>query len=231
MDDNDQLTKVTDSVASCYIRTGSLARLLAWLKLLTHLFGATANICENHSTRSTNNCNTTNTHNNEIMRTLLGIFISLLMVGLSASSFMDEVNSLLIPSSSHVSEPLNIGDHAPTSHLSLSSDKASIITFLRHCGCPFAEKQFRTLRDEFASQYSDLEFIAVSHASREDTDDWLKQVGGQGSIKIIIDEPRKIYGEWVCTFDRSFNVFIHVQIQIVVSLSDTSSQFFNITDY
>jgi hypothetical protein len=50
--------------------------------------------------------------------------------------------------------------------------KPVLAVFLRHCGCPFAEKTFRRLAD-VANQYRDeVTCVAVSQAGREETEKW-----------------------------------------------------------
>lgn len=70
-----------------------------------------------------------------------------------------------------------------------------IITFLRHCGCPFAEKTFLSLRSA-ARENPDIDCVAVFHSSQSSIDKWLDAVGGAGPLKIIIDADRKTYAQW-----------------------------------
>ncbi|CAG9944103.1 unnamed protein product [Clonostachys rosea f. rosea IK726] len=89
-----------------------------------------------------------------------------------------------------------VGDIAPSSpKLRLPDGKLTIIAFLRHCGCPFAEKTFRTLAD-VSEEHHDIHCIAVSHSSEEATDRWLPQVGGTWSTDVIVDEERDLYAKW-----------------------------------
>ena len=73
--------------------------------------------------------------------------------------------------------------------------KPAIVTFLRHCGCPFAEKTFRSLRTA-AEQYPHISFIAVSHSDRIATDHWLEALSGSGAVQVIVDQDREIYAKW-----------------------------------
>lgn len=66
-------------------------------------------------------------------------------------------------------EPPLAGDHAPAFPRE-SEDRPFVVSFLRHPGCPFAEQTLRSLRTA-ASAAPEVEWIAVSHASRETTDE------------------------------------------------------------
>jgi hypothetical protein len=110
---------------------------------------------------------------------------------------MNDLRSLVPPSSpSSERSPLKIGDNAPLLR-GLSSDKPAIVAFLRHIGCPFAEKTFLDLR-AFAEQHGEsYQYLAVTHGSQTDTNDWIKEVGGAGRITVVSDPDREIYGQWV----------------------------------
>jgi hypothetical protein len=73
-------------------------------------------------------------------------------------------------------EPPAPGDPAPDPP-SGSGDGSSVIAFLRHPGCPFAEHTLRSLRAAAAAR-PEVEWLAISHASREKTDEWATAVGG-----------------------------------------------------
>nr|MBA3740323.1 AhpC/TSA family protein [Chloroflexota bacterium] len=42
----------------------------------------------------------------------------------------------------------------------------------------------------------ELEWVAVSHASRETTGDWARAVGGSGLLELVVDQERRLYGAW-----------------------------------
>ncbi|CZT50526.1 uncharacterized protein RSE6_11532 [Rhynchosporium secalis] len=113
-------------------------------------------------------------------------------------SFQQELSSWASPNPVTTSPAPEIGTKAPsTSKLSFpSSDgKQTVITFLRHCGCPFAEKTFLSLRD-LAAKDPGKNYIAVSHSSGPATTHWLSSVGGQGKVRVIVDDERELYGKW-----------------------------------
>ncbi|OQO02349.1 hypothetical protein B0A48_11903 [Cryoendolithus antarcticus] len=116
-------------------------------------------------------------------------------------TFQQELGSWLSTTAPSLpAAPPTIGSSAPDHpKLLLGSNKSAIITFLRHCGCPFAEKTFLNLR-EVARSNSDLDFIAVSHSSHAATETWLKSLPQAGSepdnLRVIVDEQREIYAAW-----------------------------------
>ncbi|KAH7418220.1 hypothetical protein BKA64DRAFT_193161 [Cadophora sp. MPI-SDFR-AT-0126] len=113
-------------------------------------------------------------------------------------TFQQELSSWAFPNSVSTSPVPEVGSIAPaTSQLSWpSSDgKPTIITFLRHCGCPFAEKAFLKLRD-LSSKDTGTNYVAVSHSSDAATKNWVSSIGGKGNVRVIVDEKRELYGKW-----------------------------------
>ncbi|CAF9924999.1 MAG: hypothetical protein HETSPECPRED_005716 [Heterodermia speciosa] len=109
-------------------------------------------------------------------------------------TYQQELKSWLAPSPVPTSSPPSIGSHAP-SIPTVPTSGPLVITFLRHCGCPFAEKAFLNLRSH-ASSHPDITFIAVSHGDQVSTDKWLAAVGGAGRVQVIVDPERRVYGAW-----------------------------------
>lgn len=95
-----------------------------------------------------------------------------------------------------VAEVPEVGAAAPSSDkISLTDGKPTVIVFLRHCGCPFAEKVFKKL-STLSDRQPGLHCIAVSHSSSETTEKWIPQVGGAWSTDVVIDEGRDLYAQW-----------------------------------
>ncbi|EMC96815.1 hypothetical protein BAUCODRAFT_490543 [Baudoinia panamericana UAMH 10762] len=116
-------------------------------------------------------------------------------------SSAQELSSWFAPkgttTASHVPE---VGSQAPTTALlPLDTGKPTIIAFLRHYGCPFAEKTYLRLRD-CAKQHRDLDFVAISHSSNEATNTWLKalpQTGSEpGNLRVIVDDKLELYSAY-----------------------------------
>ncbi|KAL2202008.1 hypothetical protein CC79DRAFT_164325 [Sarocladium strictum] len=112
------------------------------------------------------------------------------------SSFKQELNTLRTPAQKDVASPVQISSRAPSSPiLPLPDGRPTLVVFLRHCGCPFAEKTFKALT-ALSSAYPSLHCVAVSHSSQEATDRWVPQVGGAWNVDVIVDEDRDLYAKW-----------------------------------
>ncbi|PBP26613.1 hypothetical protein BUE80_DR002434 [Diplocarpon rosae] len=91
-----------------------------------------------------------------------------------------------------------VGATAPSSglfRLPAEDGRSTVVVFLRHTGCPFAEKTFLELR-RIANKYPDLHCVAISHASKAATDKWVSSIGGAWAVKVIMDEAREVYASW-----------------------------------
>ncbi|KAF2495709.1 hypothetical protein BU16DRAFT_461731 [Lophium mytilinum] len=113
-------------------------------------------------------------------------------------TIQQELNSLWAPTKVETGPVPALGQQAPsTERLPILSfgGKPTVVTFLRHCGCPFAEKTFISLR-KTAEDHPDMRFIAVSHSDRESTDKWLRAVGGADQVSVIVDSDRELFGRW-----------------------------------
>ncbi|KAL9038193.1 MAG: hypothetical protein Q9214_005384 [Letrouitia sp. 1 TL-2023] len=109
-----------------------------------------------------------------------------------------ELSSWLSPTPVPIQPAPVIGSKAPSTPNSALSDlngQPTILTFLRHCGCPFAERTFLRFRST-ASAHPKIKFIAISHSSQSSTNKWVEAVGGTGPIQIIVDPMRKTYAQW-----------------------------------
>jgi hypothetical protein len=104
-------------------------------------------------------------------------------------TFQTELSSWLSPSYVKTSAIPKQGDTAPESNR-IPKGRV-IVTFLRHCGCPFAERTFVNMRR--AAETSDVTFVAVSHSNEEASQKWLRDVGGPGKVQFIVDETRELY--------------------------------------
>ncbi|KAF9733125.1 hypothetical protein PMIN06_004670 [Paraphaeosphaeria minitans] len=117
-------------------------------------------------------------------------------------SWQTELQSWMSPTSLQTANAPDVGENAPSSsRLALPAEdgKPLVVTFLRHCGCPFAEKTFLNMRSA-ASRYKDtIHFVAVSHSDRASTDHWLaslRQSSENGHVAVIVDEEREIHAQW-----------------------------------
>ncbi|PWY80259.1 hypothetical protein BO94DRAFT_626070 [Aspergillus sclerotioniger CBS 115572] len=118
-------------------------------------------------------------------------------------TFSQEAASWFSPSPVKLSPIPQPGQQAPSCALlpfPANNGKPTIVTFLRHCGCPIAEATFLELRAA-AEKNPSINFVAVSHSDQPSTDRWLQSVGGEGNaeanpVVVIVDAERKIYAQW-----------------------------------
>ncbi|KAH8663518.1 hypothetical protein BGZ60DRAFT_470970 [Tricladium varicosporioides] len=113
-------------------------------------------------------------------------------------TFQQEISSWKSPKALTTYPVPEIGERAPTSDklpTPHANGKPTVITFLRHCGCPFAEKTYSQLRN-VAAKHPDINFVAVSHSDEEATDKWVISVGGQWDTEVIVDAEREAYAQW-----------------------------------
>lgn len=115
-------------------------------------------------------------------------------------TFQQELSSWFSLNHPTVAEPPQIGSKAPeTPKIQPAQGRPAVITFLRHCGCPWAEKTFLNIR-EIAGDHRDIDFIAVSHSDQESTDNWLKALPQAGSepanVKVVVDAEVEAYAAW-----------------------------------
>ncbi|KAI1144548.1 hypothetical protein F5Y05DRAFT_364997 [Hypoxylon sp. FL0543] len=123
------------------------------------------------------------------------------------SSPTQEVDSSKTAPAKQLPPAPQAGDKAPVHpNLALPKDKPTIIVFLRHCGCPFAEKTFKTLTS-LSTQYKDVNFIAVSHSSPEATERWVVSVGGNWDVNVVVDYERELYAQWGLPVSNTWHVF------------------------
>lgn len=92
------------------------------------------------------------------------------------------------------SEPPARGDEAPEIPDAARGEPA-VVAFLRHPGCPFAEQTLRSLRAA-AGARPDVRWVAVTHASEDETERWVRAVGGADGVELLVDEDRRLYGAW-----------------------------------
>ncbi|KAI9661085.1 MAG: hypothetical protein M1821_009412 [Bathelium mastoideum] len=120
-------------------------------------------------------------------------------------SFQSELASWFSTTGPQTSKVPEIGSKAPSSQkleLPPPEGTPTIISFLRHCGCPFAEKAFLELRTT-ASLHPDLPFVAISHSSATATAHWQSSLPlmpnespDPPNLRVIVDEDRELFARW-----------------------------------
>ena len=103
--------------------------------------------------------------------------------------------TFLPPRSLPAAPALRPGDRAPALPLALDDDRPTIVAFLRHAGCPFAELTVQRMRDGAAS-WPEAQWIAISHAPTDATERWCRAVGGAGGVRVASDPSRRAYADW-----------------------------------
>ncbi|RSM02490.1 hypothetical protein CEP52_007933 [Fusarium oligoseptatum] len=134
------------------------------------------------------------------------------------TGFWKELESWKTPEAKEVGPPVEVGSKAPwMAELRLPDGKPTLVVFLRHCGCPFAEKTFKSLA-ALSDAHPQVHCIAVSHSSAEATDHWLPQIGGTWSVGVVIDEGRDIYAKWGLGISSTWHAVNPVTLWSVFSL-------------
>ncbi|MFL5821894.1 MAG: AhpC/TSA family protein [Solirubrobacteraceae bacterium] len=109
--------------------------------------------------------------------------------------------TFLPPRTLDVASPPEPGDRArplpPPSkgQPALQGGRPTVVAFLRHTGCPFAELTMHRLRDASAA-WPEIQWIAISHAPPQATERWREAVGGAGEVHVLSDPSRRAYAEW-----------------------------------
>ncbi|OJI99554.1 hypothetical protein ASPVEDRAFT_187810 [Aspergillus versicolor CBS 583.65] len=126
-----------------------------------------------------------------------------------------------------VSEPPRVGERAPVHPLlEAPTGSRTVIIFLRHCGCPYAERDYRQLCNLPAVRRGDVTGIIVSHSSPEDTEKWIEEITndkkhplyppssdkpdvapGEPRVKVVVDPTRELYGAWGLGVSSAWHVF------------------------
>jgi hypothetical protein len=103
--------------------------------------------------------------------------------------------TFLPPAPTSVAAVPAVGDPAPGLPVELGG-RPSVVLFLRHVGCPFAEATFLRAR-EAADAHPGTRWIAVSHGADDQTRRWCEAVaGGPGPVEVVVDEDRAVYAAW-----------------------------------
>ncbi|KAI1842299.1 hypothetical protein JX265_009716 [Neoarthrinium moseri] len=134
-------------------------------------------------------------------------------------SAAQEWDSWKTPPPKDVKPAPKAGEKAPVNeNLTLPSDKPTLIVFLRHCGCPFAEKTFKQLTNISAIYKGDLNCVAVSHSSQEATERWVIQVGGNWDVTMVVDHERELYAQWGLGISNTWHVLSPASLYKVFQL-------------
>ena len=87
------------------------------------------------------------------------------------------------------------GDRAPDLPVSHEAGRPAVVAFLRHTGCPFVELTMQMLRDA-AARSREVDWLAISHAPQQATDQWCRAIGGADGVLVLSDPSRETYAAW-----------------------------------
>lgn len=103
--------------------------------------------------------------------------------------------TFLRPSPLSVATPPQPGEQARRLPVAPEEGRASVVTFLRHTGCPFAEQTMRMLV-KHARSAPEVRWIAISHAPADATERWCRAIGGSDGVLVASDPSRLTYAAW-----------------------------------
>ncbi|KAL7626929.1 hypothetical protein AAE478_003703 [Parahypoxylon ruwenzoriense] len=123
------------------------------------------------------------------------------------SSVTQDAGPPISPPAKEIPLVPKVGTKAPVHpNLDLPSDKPTVIVFLRHCGCPFAEQTFKDLT-ALSTRHKDVHFVAISHSSPEVTERWVVQNGGNWNVSVVVDYERELYTQWGLGISTTWQVW------------------------
>ncbi|KAL1297360.1 hypothetical protein AAFC00_004901 [Neodothiora populina] len=82
-----------------------------------------------------------------------------------------------------------------------SQGTPTLVAFVRHCGCPFAEKEAKLLAEE-TKKHKNLHVIIVQHSEEKETEEWFERIGAKAAFTdssrytLIADPSRELYAAW-----------------------------------
>ncbi|KAK0543455.1 hypothetical protein OC846_005998 [Tilletia horrida] len=91
-----------------------------------------------------------------------------------------------------------VGEKAPALE-QVQFDKPTFVAFVRHCGCPWAQKEVTLLGKAYKESCEKLQIIIVQHAEQSEIDQWWQTIEGAKhlpQVKIISDPEHNIYASW-----------------------------------
>lgn len=101
--------------------------------------------------------------------------------------------------------------------ISLLASPNQLVAFIRHVGCPFAERDIRALRC-WAVANPDTSVYLVSHGGEVATMHWLNSIDGIEGLKLIIDESRELYGAWGLGYSNAWHFLGRKSLSGIVRL-------------
>ena len=100
---------------------------------------------------------------------------------------------LLKPVEQSVNRLPVIGDAVNLPLPELAKDR-SLLVFVRHTGCPFAERDIKESR-RWATAHPDVRVVVVTHGDVTVRDRWLELIDGSDGVELYHDTDREFYGQ------------------------------------
>ncbi|PWN35177.1 uncharacterized protein FA14DRAFT_160437 [Meira miltonrushii] len=92
------------------------------------------------------------------------------------AALIPDIKSLAGSSASKPAKVPQVGEKAPQIEGINYTSSSHIIAFVRHCGCPFAEKEVRQLA-EISKSHQNIRIVVVAHSDESVVQDWFKRIG------------------------------------------------------
>lgn len=108
--------------------------------------------------------------------------------------FVVAPHTFVKPKTRQIAAPPELGAKVPELP-ALPSSRPSVVAFLRHVGCPFAEATVRHMTALAAGQPA-IDFIAVTHSSEKPSQRWCDAFGGAAGVRFVFDPDRARYAAW-----------------------------------
>lgn len=87
-----------------------------------------------------------------------------------------DIQSLFASDKSKPDDVPKVGSQSPPLPNVNFAQSSHLVAFVRHCGCPFAEKELHSLAAS-QTQAPDVRIVVVTHSTQQVTDDWFDKVG------------------------------------------------------
>ncbi|WVR03605.1 hypothetical protein IAU60_000597 [Kwoniella sp. DSM 27419] len=117
------------------------------------------------------------------------------------ASYIPAIQSVLPRSSPTTAELPSIGSPAPALPNVELKGHPTLVAFVRHCGCPFAEKEVHNLAEQM-KRNQELHVVIVQHSEEKQTREWFEAIDGpqlftdSSRLHLIPDPQRELYAKW-----------------------------------
>src|SRR5262249_11404894 len=108
--------------------------------------------------------------------------------------FVVAPHTFLRPRVVDTSAPPELGAKAPEL-AALQPGRPSVVAFLRHVGCPFAEATVRQMVEQ-SRERPDIDLIGGTQRGDKLSQSWCNALGGAGGVKLVSDPGRARYAAW-----------------------------------